>query len=286
MAFIFIFMFVLVYPGVLRYDPFAIIRLITFNYYGNTLGLNGIGDMWSLSIEMQYYLIAPFIFSIFNSIKQNKLRISILIATIIIFSLIKLGLNHYFLKVNNSNPMFASLLGNFPFFLTGFLFNYVQVHFITVEKFNKIKFFFTKDIILIVIFCAGFLILNFDPNIKNSSDLINHLVIRYLLISIATGCLISILDNIDNKKDIKKYSLFKIIQILGALSYGIYLWHSGIASVHSQLFSNGFSSFNSYLTEILYIAFITVFIAFITYVLIEERFNEYKKFNLNDNKNK
>ena len=70
---------------------------------------------WSLEIEIQFYLLAPFLAMGYFSLKNRQLRRTLLIVFILIFILLQgqLGWLHF--------PMKANLLGRLPNFLVGFL---------------------------------------------------------------------------------------------------------------------------------------------------------------------
>ena len=128
MFFVFLFFCMLVYPNILRHEFLSSFRVLGFSYYADVLPYDGISAMWSLSIEFQYYLIAPFVFALVNDqmVRCRGRGIAFLIGAIcIIYLSVKYGLHYFSAGLSLHDPNYFSLLGNLPFFLTGLLFNYV-----------------------------------------------------------------------------------------------------------------------------------------------------------------
>jgi len=81
--------------------------------YGMQSSINCVA--WSLEVELQFYILAPFIANIFR-IKSTPVRRSILIALIVL-----IALTNNYLGTNLSTYYKLSILSNIHLFLTGFL---------------------------------------------------------------------------------------------------------------------------------------------------------------------
>lgn len=263
MAFVLFFEILLQYPTVFRNEPMSLWRILTFTFNGQNINAPGLGAMWSLSTEMQYYLICPFLFSLFSRrilINKNS-GILMLVLTILLAGIIKSAINNYLFNDNYSYIMLVSLLGNLPFFLTGLLANFITIN--LPEVFAKIYInFFTQ--ILCFFFFYYFLIFHRNTN----------------LTSLITFFSIVFIESISRHRaiiEVRSFSIFGLFQTLGVLSYGFYLWHPGLGFIDSKLFSFPFINHESYVFEITYVAVITLITSLVTYLLVEDRFYSFKR---------
>jgi peptidoglycan/LPS O-acetylase OafA/YrhL len=278
MIFIFVIFVVLEYPQIFRFNLTSVIRILTFTYYGNTLQYDGIGAIWSLSVEMQYYAIAPFIFLLFEKIHRKNRFVAIagLLFIVLLLQGQKVPTNHFIFSEMKIIPNFFSLLGNIPFFLVGFLFNYVRI---SVPKFliELLNRSWTQALFFVGLFvCASLIQNSILGRIHLNQD------VYFIGLSFVTSFVILLLNAIGEKRKLasdNQFDFFRILQILGSLSYGLYLWHSGVGFVYSKLFSNGFHDILSYLVEVFVVFVIVLLMSLGSYILVESRFNQYKSIN-------
>lgn len=178
--------------------------------------LNGV--TWSLEIEVQFYVIAPFVFLIYK-IKNHLLRRFIIILLTLIFLL----LNHYiFFKYNN-------LIVYFQYFLIGIFL--ADIYLLNSKIFSKTKF---DSIIALFLFI---LIFSYDEH-----DWENNLFLFKIIQLIA---ILLFYYFIVIHKALPIFSN-KIITNIGGMCYSIYLLHNLIISyignklVRVELFRNVF----------------------------------------------
>ncbi len=95
-------------------------RPLLFMYYGYQPG--PIGVLWATSVEMQYYLIAPFLFILLAPLLTSKPRAYLFIAAVAVFGIV-LKYSLYEIGTDRLVHRYTPLLTNFNFFLVGFAIN-------------------------------------------------------------------------------------------------------------------------------------------------------------------
>ena len=176
----------------------AELLMIQFNH---SYSLNSV--FWTLGIEMQFYLLAPFIIFITMNLTNNLIQQLIFLGTIFIIYIMGV----YFFGIDNRN-----LLENLFHFLVGI---------ITCQYFQKndIPKISNSKLFLIIIF----LITTSNYIYHNSGTLYYSFGIILINLCIPMMVLSHLNVNRLNAKRVKRFPPFLLT--LGTISYGIYAWH-------------------------------------------------------------
>jgi len=198
---------------------------------------------WSLSIEIQFYILFPILFILF---KNNK---KILVSSLFIFFIISYIFICKIHEVHNFFNFYNSLSRVFEFTFGSLIFFYSNTIKLKIKK-NFYSYFYLTGIFFLLFYIYTF---NDEGRHPNPYSII-------LLISLA---LIIIFNNDNEYPKIKKYLGF-----LGKISYSLYLWHFLILIL-------GSSYFEEYTDLLKALSVIICFlISFITYLFIEKKFRE------------
>lgn len=225
--------------------------LSTLNYYDFSALLKPLVHTWSLSLEIQMYILLFFILSIILKILNKKNIVLILIIILILSFLISLLTNIF-----DENLSFYSFHSRIWEFLAG------SVAFTILYKFrnNSLK----KTLSLI-----GFnlIILSFFLFEKNT----NHP--SYLTIFPVLGIVLIILFN-EGKTVTNFFLKNKIIIYIGQISYSLYLWHYPIFAFFRNL---NLLSGNFFFKSL--IIFSLLILSHLSFKLIEKPFRNQIKIN-------
>ena len=176
--------------------------------YGGRPLINGV--LWTLEIEVQFYIIAPFLcYFIFHNKLSSALRIALLSAAIILFTVLK-----WYIA-----PPFECLWQYLSFFLTGILLTEVLKSKKIIPAINKIKNVATLVLLLVIFY--------FD---YRHSVLLFHVALNFLILF--TYVLIL------QYKSFNSFFSNRFICIIGGACYSIYLFHFPIISSFVHLLAN------------------------------------------------
>lgn len=216
------------------------------SYFGASSLENPLLHTWTLSLEMQFYLLLPLIIIYIN--KKYLLRfLTILFIFLVFYSVVN---SYYF---GNIQSMYFSLPARIPEFVLGVIFAMKK------ETWQK-NIFQYKNAISIFSFVAILLCAYFFDE---------HTIFPGVLVFIpvlATGLLL-----ITEKSWVNNFISNKFFVLIGELSYSIYLWHWSIMAFIR--YYNNKQEFN--FVQILFIIGATLVLSYISYHLIE---NKYRKF--------
>lgn len=213
------------------------------NYFGVSSNENPLLHTWTLGVEMQFYLILPFILLF---IKNRKILISILI-------LITVGLFAYSTKeimTGNKGGMYFSLLARSPEFFIGVLISLVKI-----EKNNfVIKNAFPLSLIgFIGLLCSALILTETSP-FPGALAILPCLSVGLLLIT-PTSKLNFFLAN-------------KFFVFIGEISYSVYLWHWPIIAFLRYYYSR----YDLRVSEMFIVIFSTITLSLFSYYFVEKPF--------------
>ena len=198
---------------------------------------------WSLSIEIQFYILFPILFILF---KNNK---KILVSSIFIFFIISYIFVYQIHEVHNFFNFYNSLSRVFEFTFGSLIFFYSN----TIKL--KIKKIFYSYFYLAGIFCLLFYIYTFNYEGLHPNP--------YSIVFLISLAFIIIFNNDNEYAYIKKYLGF-----LGKISYSLYLWHFPILILGSSYFEE-YTDLLKALSVI-----ICLIISFLSYLIIEKKFRD------------
>jgi peptidoglycan/LPS O-acetylase OafA/YrhL len=277
---------------------FDLWRPLTFNYYG--VGTGPIQAMWSLTTEVNYYVIAPFVFLLLAPLLQTRLRAYAAVLTTLTagllarYGLFLLGTDWY---LHRYTPLFINL----DLFITGFLFNSVfqfeKDRLISFGRWNR-KLLPAVPIVICVFIFVFASFWEYSPYVTNvllagnhPKSIIGPVFAKELLptiVTLFTGVSILFIEahRKSSKEDddpmiYKRSFASKIsnsIQFLGLITYSIYVWHTPImASLGENVYETTRLPLE-YLGRVIVVFILLVIVSATSYFLIERPFERMKNF--------
>lgn len=211
------------------------------SYFGASLSENPLLHTWSLAIEMQFYLILPFILWFF----RNKLRT---VLPIIIIATTAFSTYHLYV-IENKSAMYFSLIARIPEFLVGAYFSVVFKDGLSFNR--KVNNIFAVLSLTVLLLCAF--------SINEESNFPGPLA---LIPCIASAILLVLKNNV-----VSDFSSRKIPVYVGEMSYSLYLWHWPILAFLRYVND----TYMLHLEEILFAATFTFILSWLSYTFIEKK---------------
>ena len=294
---------IFVYPEILQFSSWGyLLRICTFTYHPyisfDTVKFNDV--FWSLSTEVQFYLIVPFVYSLIQNYFKlnNQKKVFIVGLSIIVFSLIIRSLLWMSFHKEITQQMgyafkywYTPLIVNLDLFFCGFLLNpLIQNHKL---NWNQRKSFFSKLIaviliILLYLFTAHHLYHQELWNLPNRSGgwrTLTTILVLQPLTAIITAFFIFAFEK-DVYYDFTKNEKLsfttilknpsRILEIIGNLSYGIYIWHMPIITRTYEVF-NAEIPIEAFYIRLTATLILSALLSTVTYYLVELPFARWKR---------
>lgn len=216
------------------------------SYFGAKLSENPLLHTWSLSIEMQFYLILPFVLFFFK-----KYLLPIFITLIIIITAYS---TYEIFFTNNQQKIYFSLISRIPEFLIGSVYSIVFK--------NGLDFSRQKNNVIAICSFLALIICSFYYTEETPFPGV------LALIPCIAGANILVLKN----NTITDILSNKVLVYIGELSYSLYLWHWGIIALIRYI--NGVYDLTP--AEVIFIIILTFVISWFSYNFLENRFRKTK----------
>ena len=293
---------IFVYPEILKFSSWGyLLRICTFTYHPyisfDAVKFNDV--FWSLSTEVQFYLIVPFVYSLIQNCLNLKSHKKVFIAglSIIILSLIFRSLMWISFHQEITQDMgyafkywYTPLIVNLDLFLCGFLLNPLIQNY--KLNWNHRKSFFSKLIaviliILLYLFTAHHLYHQELWNLPNRSGgwrTLTTILILQPLTAIITCFFIFAFEKDAYHEFTKNEKLsfntilknpLRILEIIGNLSYGIYIWHMPIITRTYEIF-NASIPIEAFYIRLTATIILSTLLSTVTYYLVEVPFAKLK----------
>jgi peptidoglycan/LPS O-acetylase OafA/YrhL len=223
------------------------------NSYFSKTDFNPLLHLWSLGVEIQFYLIIPILFFLFT---LNRYALLLIIVTTLILSSIVLGIS----------PKTSFFM--MPLRIWEFLIGYAVVYYFSEPPKGS-----SKTILLGTLALIFLLFIPLLPIEKESSSyLYGHPGLYALLISLATATILRF--GIHQQIELSKIG--KILETLGQYSYSIYLVHFPIIVLYLyQPFSGTILHSNS-MTDTFILLILITLSSILSYHLFEKGLTKFK----------
>ncbi len=255
-------------------DFVSLVRVISVDDDG-LLPISPIGSLWSISTEMQFYLMAPIMFWLINTILRKR---TILLS--IGFFIVLLGALYHIFTIEIFGwefwpyKVYKTFIGNFDLFAIGFFANiFVIKHIKNSNKFGQL---FGYTLLLALYLICSWV---------SSQGMVLYLefwkkfLLQYMptLVSLLTASIIFIFEITPASSKSYLSNFGKRLEIFGLLTYAIYIWHEPVFNALSKVTANNYRIVDS-VQNLLVACIPLLLISFIMWKFIEVPFEKKKEF--------
>lgn len=220
---------------------------VTFN-----LGGKGPHHYWSLAVEEHFYLFWPLFIYFLNKKFIKYVVLGIVFLTILL----------RIIMVSNEYGVFYFTFTRFDSLAIGALLALLELKsFFTVA--NRKKFVFGISVFFVLLIIWAFAINN-------------HLIketFKYLIYSCLYFFVIAYILSLDKSSYLNKFLTSKILQFLGKISYGLYVYHPLVLIIMHKYLVTGYLLF-----DFIVLIIFTVIISHFSFVFFESKFIKLKKY--------
>ncbi len=249
----------------------SIVKLLTFSY--NHTDLNT--AFWTLAVEVQFYLLVPLLFWIFQSNIKRRLLSIICLLVVFVFGVFQRLVPEFWLFtpaiIRNSN-----LAHNLDIFVCGFLLYPILSHY---KNLNTLcKNYIWAVIPLSFVFLLGDSYLHYNE--VSQSRIIQHTLL--ISSSIATGFALIYIYLVESQEYLKTPEKnhrtphdkpkTTVLEWVGKLSFGIYVWHFPILAAVGTRYPAMNGEVYPYFRKLGITLILSVLYAFVTHIAIENYF--------------
>jgi peptidoglycan/LPS O-acetylase OafA/YrhL len=218
----------LMLPEIFNLDHISdLLRLLLFDS-DTTRSINPIGALWSVSTEVQYYLIAPFVYwYVGRHIRSVTGAFTAMIFMVGFGLAFRFSVLDFFGDEMWASEVYKSLIGNIDLFLIGFFLNYFV-------KYQRPKALQKNGLLLgFVSLAVVYIAVSWISGYAMVADTDGLRATFIRVVPTVTGlgtCLTIYLFEVSSGKNKKTLAtkILKRTEILGLLTYAIYVWHEPI----------------------------------------------------------